>query len=148
MNRPLQFRLVWLLSPLISVFSCCSARACHFCLFFLQPSSKGNSPLTHGSRPRERKKESWVTRWWLGNKPSPQACPRASLSHTHFTSRPIAGVLTELWSQIIYEWLLLSYTDGQHMLRQRACTCFSITLLSSEDRSVWNWLCREISICF
>lgn len=36
-----QFRLVWLLSPLISVFSCCSARACHFCLFFLQPSSKG-----------------------------------------------------------------------------------------------------------
>lgn len=35
-----QFRLPWLLSPLIR-FSCCSAKACHFCLFFLQPSSKG-----------------------------------------------------------------------------------------------------------
>lgn len=35
-----QFRLLWLLSPLIR-FSCCSAKACHFCLFFLQPSSKG-----------------------------------------------------------------------------------------------------------
>lgn len=36
-----QLLLAWPLSPLTSAFSCCSARACHFCLFFLQPSSRG-----------------------------------------------------------------------------------------------------------
>lgn len=68
----------WPPSPLTSVVSCCSARACHFCLFFLQPSSRGKQSSDTRVRACGERERTLGGSRQPGRCPSPGPRPRAT----------------------------------------------------------------------
>lgn len=91
----------------------------------------------------KREKES---RWLAGNweiSPLPRLVPEGHITHslpkqTHCWGSHRAVITDHLWMTP-----LKLYRRATHAETKSKCTHFNITLLSSEDRSVWNWLCRE-----